>query len=411
MQVSTEAAVLSTEIEAMTAEVTEWRRDLHRHPEIGYDLPRTSKFVADKLSSFGVEVVETAMGRSGVVGRLSGREGDNSAAIMIRADMDALPMDEETGLPYASATQGHFHGCGHDGHTACLLGAAKHLAETRNFSGTVYFCFQPAEEGGAGAKAMIDDGLFERYPVKAIFGAHNWPTMPVGWMGCSTGRMLAASQEFYIRIFGKGGHAARPHEARDPIVAGSDLVTTLQGIVSRTCDPVETAVVSITSFVSRSNEWGEPATNVLPERARLTGTLRALSNTTMAQMKRDLRARARAVAQAHRVRIEVEMDDKPYPALINSRREAGMAARVMKDLVGAKRCVIDPPPAMGSEDFAYYLIRDKRTGIRVPGCFVTFGNGLNCPMLHNPRYDFNDEAIPYVIAFWSRLTEKALKSA
>ena len=391
-------------IASMTDELTAWRRDLHQHPEVGYDLPRTSNFVAEKLQAFGLEAIETGIGGCGVVGKLRGSQGRQSTggAIMIRADMDALPMVEETGLPYASTTPNRFHGCGHDGHTTCLLGTARYLAQTRNFTGTVYFCFQPAEEGGAGAKAMIDAGLFDRCPVDAIYGAHNWPSMPVGWMGCSTGKMLAGSQEFFITLTGHGGHAARPHEAKDAVVAGADLVMTLQSIVSRVTDPVETAVLSVTTFHAGT------ATNVLPEVVELSGTMRSLSNVTMKKMISALKRKAKAIGTAHGVRVDVRLDDKPYPALINSKREALFAAGVMKDLLGAERCVIDPPPAMGSEDFAYYLIKDERTGRKVPGCFVTFGNGMDGPMLHNPKYDFNDDTIPHVVAFWSALVERAL---
>ncbi|MEM7509172.1 MAG: M20 aminoacylase family protein [Pseudomonadota bacterium] len=393
-------------IKKLTPEVKRWRRDLHQHPEVGYELPRTSKFVADKLKEFGLEKVETGLGQSGVVGMLRGNQGRRHAggSIMIRADMDALPMQEESGVKHASKTPGKFHGCGHDGHTACLLGAAKHLAATRNFKGTVYFCFQPAEEGGAGAKAMMDDGLFEKYPVDAVYGAHNWPSMPVGFMGCSEGKMLAASQEFYVTLTGKGGHAARPHEAHDPVVAGSELVLALQSIVSRNTDPIETAVLSVTQFQAGTT------TNVIPNSAKLAGTMRSFSNVTMKKMIAEVRRKAKAVGAAHQVTVEVTLDDKPYPALINSKREARFAAGVMKDLLGEQHCVINPPPAMGSEDFAYYLIKDARTGRKTPGCFVTFGNGVQGPMLHNPKYDFNDEAIPHMVAFWSRLTEKALPS-
>ncbi|MEM6932467.1 MAG: M20 aminoacylase family protein [Pseudomonadota bacterium] len=391
--------------------LTDWRRHLHKHPEVGYDLPETAEFVAKKLMDFGFDKIETGIGRTGVVGTLRGNQGRRTKgrAIMLRADMDALPMEEETGLPYASIHPGKFHGCGHDGHTTCLLGAAKHLAATRNFTGTVYFCFQPAEEGGAGAKAMIDDGLFERYLPRSIYGAHNWPSMPVGWMGFKEGRMLAASNEFWITITGKGGHGARPHETHDPLVAGAQMVMDLQTIVSRALDPVETAVLSVTQFNAGS------ATNVIPRKARLAGTLRSFSNDVMAQMMAEIELKCWHLSMSGRFKADVKFDEKPYPALINSPTPYKMASSVGIDLCGETQCVLNPPAAMGSEDFAYYLLDYpvKTTGKvrKVPGCFMTFGNGMGGKMLHHPEYDFNDAAIPHMVAYWSRLVETALPAA
>lgn len=397
-------SIITPEIEALGTEATGWRRHLHQNPEIGYDLPNTSAFVAGKLKEFGIDEVITGIGQTGVVGVLRGQSnsGNASDAIMIRADMDALPMEEETGLPHASQIKGRFHGCGHDGHTSCLLATAKLLAGARDFEGTVYFCFQPAEEGGAGAKAMVDDGLFERFPVKAIYGAHNFPGLPIGMMGCTAGPMLAASQEFEIIITGKGGHAARPHQASDSIVAGSDLVIALQTIVSRVLDPVDTAVLSVTQF------HGGTTDNVIPGKVRLNGTMRSFSDKVMRKMISEMKLKTRFVCRAHGVSGEVKLMPSPYPALVNSRLEAKFASDVMVDLLGEKACLINPPPAMGSEDFAYYLIRDPKTKKKTPGCFVTFGNGRTSAGLHNPAYDFNDEAIPYMVAFWSNLVSKAL---
>ncbi|MEM9737055.1 MAG: amidohydrolase, partial [Pseudomonadota bacterium] len=341
---------------------------------------------------------------TGVVGVLRGSQGrqNTGPTIMIRADMDALPFQEETGLDYASETPGKFHGCGHDGHTTALLGAAKHLATTRNFKGTVYFCFQPAEEGGAGAKAMVDDGLFERYRPDGIYGAHNWPGMPVGMMGVKSGKFLAASQEFEIQITGKGGHGARPHECRDPVVAGAELVMALQTIVSRVVDPVETAVVTVGAFHA-----GTDATNVIPGSAKLAGTMRSFSNPVMKKMITEMKRICRAVGQAHQVKIEPRFDVMPpYPALVNSAKEADHAMGVAQRLLGEKACIV-PPQAMGSEDFAYYLLKDETSGTRVPGCFVMFGNGKS-EMLHHPKYNYNDEATPFMVAYWTALVEASL---
>ena len=394
----------------MHQELTGWRRHLHMHPEVGYKLPNTTKFVADKLRSFGLDKVtystkeggDTRRGvaECGVVGVLKGKKAGVKRSIMVRADMDGLPMQELNTFEHKSKTDGHFHGCGHDGHTTCLLGAAKHLAATRNFDGTVYFCFQPAEEGGAGAKAMMDAGLFKKFPCQAIYGAHNWPTMPVGMMGFREGPMLAASNEFWITIKGQGGHAARPHQAHDPLVVGAQLVMDLQTIISRMRDPVETAVLSVTEFHAGTT------TNVIPGEAKLAGTLRSFSNDMMKMMVDAIELKCREISLSEHFEAEVVFSEKPYPPLSNTTREYQRALAVAQEATGNK-ALPQIPLAMGSEDFAYYLQEDTVTGKTKPGCFMIFGNG-DSKMLHNQHYDFNDESIPHMVHYWTCLVEKLL---
>ncbi|MEM7177733.1 MAG: amidohydrolase [Pseudomonadota bacterium] len=443
---------LPNPIEAMQGDLTAWRQELHKHPETGFDLPRTTKFVAEKLIGFGLDkvvratksethqIVETTIeGRTrtrrrafepgdapgdapdpdtlwqrnvtpagvsvgGVVGVLKGRQGDGKKgkAIMLRADMDALPMAEETGLAHQSLTPGKFHGCGHDGHTTCLLGAARRLAETRNFEGTVYFCFQPAEEGDAGARAMIESGLFDKFRTSAIYGAHNWPGTPIGFMGFKDGQMLAASNEFWIEITGQGGHGARPHQSHDPLVAGAQMVLELQTVVSRMIDPVETAVLSVTQFESGTT------TNVIPGSARLAGTLRSFSNEVMAQMVAAIEQKCHEISQRDGFEARVRFTANPYPALINTRQNFRIAARIGQELCPEGLCLTEMPRAMGSEDFAYYLLKRAEDKPAVPGCFVIFGNGQQSKMLHHPQYDYNDAATPHMVAYWVRLVESSL---
>ncbi|MBY8974688.1 amidohydrolase [Rhodobacteraceae bacterium NNCM2] len=435
-------------IHDMTVELTGWRRDLHQHPEVGFELDRTTEFVARKLIEFGCEkvvrarktrshqIVETTInGKTrtrkkafdpdparteeelwqrnvtdagvavgGVVGVLKGRQasGKKGKTIMLRADMDALPMAEMTSAPYKSVHEGKFHGCGHDGHTTCLLGAARHLAATRNFEGTVYFCFQPAEEGEAGAKAMVQSGLFRRFRTSAIYGAHNWPTTPIGFMGFKDGQMLAASNEFWIEITGQGGHGARPHQAHDPLVVGAQLVMDLQTVVSRMIDPVETAVLSVTQFEAGTT------TNVIPGTARLAGTLRSFSNEVMAQMVAAIELKCGEISLSENFNAEVKFTPYPYPALINSRPHYKLASTVGVELCGEPMYLLDMPRAMGSEDFAYYLTNGHEGAPPVKGCFMIFGNGNESKMLHHPEYDFNDQAIPHMVAYWTRLVETLL---
>jgi hippurate hydrolase len=381
-------------IAAQAGELAEWRQDFHRHPELRYEEHRTAAKVAERLGAIGFDGVETGIGGTGVLGVLHGRGGPGGAAIMLRADMDALPIDEATGAAYASATPGTMHACGHDGHTTMLLGAAKHLAETRNFDGTVYFCFQPAEEGGGGAKAMLDDGLFERYPPRAVYGMHNWPGLPIGQFAVKDGPVLAAASMFTITITGRGSHAARPQDARDPIIAGAQLVTALQTVVSRVIDPLQPAVLSVTQFSAGSTH------NVIPDQAVLLGTTRCFDDGVMQQISDEMDRLCAQIGAAMRVEIGIERNDIPYPPTINDKTEADFAEAVMRDAFGDANVIRGHEPTMAGEDFSFFARE-------VPGCYVLIGNGDSKP-LHNAGYDFNDEAAPIGVAYWARLVETAL---
>ncbi|MEL6978461.1 MAG: M20 aminoacylase family protein [Pseudomonadota bacterium] len=388
---------LPNSIAALAPELTEWRRDLHRHPELGYEETRTAGVIAERLRGFGVDAVETGIGGTGVVATIHGRDGPGAGeaeAILLRADMDALPMDEETGAPHASSAPGKMHACGHDGHMTMLLGAAKQLAETRRFKGTVYLVFQPAEEGGAGAKAMIEDGLFDRFPCRAVYGMHNWPGMPVGAFAVRPGPMLASADEFRITIQGRGGHAAKPDRARDPIVAGAHLVSMMQTIVARRVDPLQPAVVSVTVFHAGSTF------NVIPDRAQLSGTVRSFDEGVHAEIYDSIRRLVTQTAAAFEVEAVLEEGVSRYPPTINDAAEAAFAASVLDELFGAERVSRDHPPTMGAEDFSF-MAREK------PGAFIFCGNG-DSASLHHPKYDFNDDASPYGVAYWTALVEKAL---
>jgi hippurate hydrolase len=381
-------------IAAQAGELAEWRQDFHRHPELGYAEHRTAAKVAERLTAIGLDAVETGIGGTGVLGVLHGRGGPGGAAIMLRADMDALPIDEANGAPYASANPGVMHACGHDGHTTMLLGAAKHLAETRNFDGTVYFCFQPAEEGGGGAKAMLEDGLFQRYRPRAVYGMHNWPGLAVGKFAVKDGPVLAAACAFTITITGHGSHAARPHDARDPIVAGAQLVTALQTVVSRVIDPLQPAVLSVTRFSAGSTH------NVIPDKAMLLGTTRCFDDGVQQQLDDEMDRLCARIGAAMRVKIEIVRDPVPYPPTINDPAEADFAESVMRQTFGDANVQRGHPPTMAGEDFSFFARE-------VPGCYVLIGNGDSAP-LHNPGYDFNDAAAPLGVTYWARLVESAL---
>lgn len=374
-------------------DIVAWRHDLHRHPEILYEVHRTAGKVAELLKDFGVDEVATGIGRTGVVGVIHGRNRDSGKVIGLRADMDALPINEITGKPYASETPGAMHACGHDGHTAMLLGAARYLAETRNFNGTVVVIFQPAEEGGAGGKAMVDDGMMERWNIQEVYGLHNMPGMPVGAFGIRSGAIMASTDEIFIEIKGRGGHAAQPNTTIDPIVAGTTLVQALQTIVSRNADPVDAAVVSITQFNAGDTY------NVIPETARLGGTVRTLR----AEMRDLIEARIRAivdgVAAATGTTITLRYD-RNYPVTYNHDAQTAFAAKVAAEIVGENSVNANVPPILGGEDFSYML--EKR-----PGAFIFMGNG-DTAGLHNPAYDFSDEAIPVGCSYWARLVETAM---
>ncbi len=387
---------LDNSISAMEGALTEWRRELHRHPELGYEEVRTAAFIAEKLRGFGLDAVETGIGGTGVVGVLHGASGPGGEAktILVRSDMDALPIEEATGAAHASTAKGRMHACGHDGHMTMLLGAARRLAETRGFDGTVIFVFQPAEEGGAGAKAMLDDGLLTRFPARTVYGMHNWPGLPAGRFAVAPGPVMAAADEFRISIRGKGGHAAKPDLAHDPIVAGAALVQALQTIVSRRVDPVAPAVLSVTMFQSGS------AMNVIPETAELGGTIRSFDERTHALITAEMARKCAMIGAAFEVEITFGGGRNPYPPVVNDPAETAFAGAVLDDLVGPGNVMHGHPPAMAAEDFAF-LARER------PGAFVFIGNGDSAP-LHHPEYDFDDSVAPLGVAYWTRLVEAAL---
>jgi hippurate hydrolase len=375
------------------ADTVAWRRDFHQHPELMYDVHRTAAAVAEKLRSFGVDEVVTGVGRTGVVGVIRGRASASGKVIGLRADMDALPLREATSLPYASRSDGRMHACGHDGHTAMLLGAARYLAETRNFDGTAVVIFQPAEEGGAGGKAMVDDGLMDRWNIQQVFGMHNMPGMAPGSFAIRPGALMASTDDFTIDITGRGGHAAKPHDTVDPVAVGTALVQALQTIVSRSVDPVESAVVSVTRF-----HVGD-AHNIIAETARIGGTVRTLKPELRDLVEMRMRRIVEGMALAHDAEIVIDYD-RNYPVTRNHAAETAFAARVAVDVAGAANVDSDTPPVMGGEDFSYML--EAR-----PGAFIFIGNGDSAG-LHNPAYDFNDEIIPAGSSYWARLVETAM---
>lgn len=374
-------------------EVAAWRHDLHQHPEILYDVHRTAAKVAERLQEFGVDEVVTGLGRTGVVGVIRGKRGDNGRTVALRADMDALPLTEITGKPYASTVPGKMHACGHDGHTAMLLGAAKYLAETRNFDGTAVVIFQPAEEGGGGGKAMIDDGLMERFGIDEVYGMHNMPGLDIGKFAIRPGPIMASTDEFNFTIKGRGAHAAKPHMSLDPIVIGSHLVQAMQTIVSRSVDPLESVVVSVTKFHA-----GE-AHNIIPQTAYLGGTVRTLTPEMRDLAEKRIREIAAGIAATYGAEIEVDYD-RNYPVTVNHAANTSFAADVASEIVGADRVERETAPMMGGEDFSYML--EKR-----PGAFIFIGNG-DTAGLHNPAYDFNDDALPIGASYWVRVVETSL---
>ena len=384
-------------IAAMREEMTEWRRDFHAHPELAFQEVRTSDIVADKLASWGIEV-HRGMAKTGVVGVLKG-QGDGGGAIGLRADMDALPMTEENDVPYKSATPGKFHGCGHDGHTTMLLGAAKYLAETRNFSGTVHFIFQPAEEGGGGGNEMVKEGLFERFPCDEVYGVHNWPALPAGQIGVRPGPIMAATDTFDIRVRANGGHAAMPHLCTDPVVIAAQLVSAFQPLVSRETDPVDSAVLTVTQIKAGS------AYNVIPEDASLAGTVRTFRTETQ-EMIRDGMARiCRGFSEAFGADISFAFNHG-YPTTVNHDAETEIAADVAAQVVGEENVRRDVSPVMGGEDFSYML--NQR-----PGAYLWVGQngGPSACSVHNPRYDFNDAVLPIGASFFATMVETRLKRA
>ncbi len=374
--------------------VTEWRRDLHRHPEIDFATHRTSALVAEKLRDFGCDEVVTGIGRTGVVGVIRGRSTASGKVIGLRADMDALPMTEATGLPHSSTIPGAMHGCGHDGHTAMLLGAAQYLAETRNFDGAAVVIFQPAEEGGGGGREMVEDGMMERFGIAEVYGMHNMPGRPVGDFALRPGPLMAASDIFTIDVTGRGGHAAQPHNTIDPTVAASAIVLALQTIVARSADPLKAAVVSVTSFRTASDAF-----NVIPETVELRGTARSLEPEVQDLIERRMHEIVAGVAGAYGADARLDYR-RNYPVTANDPDRAAFAASVAASVVGASRVDADAPPVMGGEDFSFML--NAR-----PGAFVFVGNG-DTAKLHHPKYDFNDELIPVGVSYWVKLVEMAM---
>jgi len=374
-------------------EMTAWRRDLHAHPELGFEERRTSDLVAARLAEFGIEV-HRGIGRTGVVGVL--RAGSSARSVGLRADMDALPIREANTFAHRSRHDGRMHACGHDGHTTMLLGAARYLAETRAFDGTVHFIFQPAEEGIGGARAMIEDGLFTRFPCETVFGMHNRPGMPLGHFAVRAGPTMAGGAFFDIDVTGVGSHGARPESGVDPVLVAAHIATVLQSIVSRNVRPVETAVVSVTQIHAGD------AYNVIPQTARLSGTVRAFSTPTMELVQANMTRIAAGVAAAMGAQARTEFR-VAFAPLVNDTREADFAAGVCAELVGADHVNRSPSLIMASEDFSFMLNE-------VPGCYLNIGNGdgEGACEVHNPAYDFNDRALPYGASFFARLVEKRL---
>jgi amidohydrolase len=376
-------------------DIQAWRRDIHEHPELLYDVHRTAAFVADRLREFGCDEVATGLGRTGVVGVIKGRKPAGKGDVRViglRADMDALPIEEETKLPYASKTPGKMHACGHDGHTAMLLGAARYLTETRNFAGDAVVIFQPAEEGGAGAAAMIKDGLMDRFGIEQVYGMHNGPGIPVGSFAIRSGPIMAATDAIDIKIDGLGGHAARPHKCIDSVLVGAQLISALQSIVSRSVDPLDSAVISMCEFHAGN------ARNVIPQTAELRGTVRTLTEEVRALVEKRVREIVAGVAQITGARIDL-VYERGYPVTVNHATQTDVATRVAKEISGDAN-VHETPPLMGAEDFAYML--ESR-----PGAFIFCGNG-NTAGLHHPAYNFNDEAIVFGTSYWIKLVENTL---
>jgi amidohydrolase len=379
-------------VAAMHDEITAWRRDLHAHPELGFDVHRTAGLVADKLRAFGCDEIVPGIGKTGVVGVIKGRRTGSGKVVGLRADMDALPIQEATGVPYASRTPGKMHACGHDGHTAMLLGAAKYLCETRNFNGTVVVVFQPNEEGLTGSLSMLEDGLIERFGIQQVYGMHTSPTHELGKFALCAGPMLAACDKFTIEITGKGSHAGRPHEGVDTVVTAAQIIMALQTIASRNVSPLDSVVVS--TCMVRAGE----AFNILPESTTLVGTIRSLSEKVRAQTHVRMREIAEGTASLFggNAKVIIEGD---VPVTVNDAEKTKFAQAIAGEIAGAGN-VVEMRPIMGAEDFSHMLRK-------APGAFIMIGNGIG-PGLHNPGYNFNDDAIPLGVSYWARLAETAM---
>lgn len=380
-------------IERFQPDMQAWRRDIHAHPETAFEEHRTAQLVADKLREFGLEV-ETGIAGTGVVGTLT--RGRGNRAIGLRADLDALPIVEQNTFDHVSKHPGRMHACGHDGHTTMLLGAARYLAEAGDFEGTVNFIFQPAEENEGGGRAMIEAGLFDKYPVESVFGMHNIPGMAVGTFAIRPGPMMAAFDIFRLKVTGRGGHAAMPQFTIDPILIGAKIIEAFQSIVSRSVDPQDAAVISVTQF------HGGDAYNVIPDAVEIHGCTRCFSPKVQAMMEQKMRTQAEQICAAFGASATFYYE-KRYPPTVNAQAETAMAAKAAASVVGAERVNLNPKPAMGSEDFAY-MLQAK------PGSYIWIGNGDgegSC-MVHNPSYDFNDAILPIGASYWVKLVEQLL---
>jgi amidohydrolase len=380
-------------IAGMQEEITAWRRDFHENPELLYDVHRTAGIVVEKLKAFGCDEVVPGIGKTGVVGVIKGRKSASGKVIGMRADMDALPIVEDTGLPYASKTPGKMHACGHDGHTAMLLGAAKYLCETRNFDGTAVVIFQPAEEGGAGGRAMVQDGMMDRWNIQEVYGMHNAPGLPVGAFAMRPGPMLAAADMIEIDITGKGGHAAKPHMTIDPVLIGAHIIVAAQSISSRNLDPLDSCIISLCTFHAGD------ASNVIPQTAKITGTARSLTPSVRDMLEKRIVEIAERTADMMGGKAVCKYE-RGYPVTRNHEKQTAFAAEIAAQVAGHDRVNTNMTPVMGGEDFSFML--EAR-----PGAFVMFGNG-DTASVHHPAYDFNDEAIPHAVSFWARLAETAM---
>ena len=385
---------IKKKIEQITPEMLKWRHSIHSKPEIAYQEKDTSDFISKKLSEFGIEVHE-GIGKTGVVGIIKGKNSNSERAIGIRADMDALPMTEKTNLPYTSKNEGAMHACGHDGHSTMLLGAAKYLAETRNFCGTVYCIFQPAEEGGnAGAKAMINDGLFKKFKIDTVWGIHNWPGIPLGQAVIHEGFAMAGGDIIVFTIEGKGGHAAQPQYSNDPMIAAGFTITALQSLISRQLDPFKNAVLSLTKIE------GGSAFNVIPDTVTIGGTLRSTNEHIRNDMLKKIKKVALNACEISNCKVNIEI--RPgYPSTINDEKSAKIAAEIFKNTFGDSFINLEETPTMGSEDFSY-MLKEK------PGAYIWLGAGEDAEKLHSAHYDFNDALLPIGAEYWANLAETIL---
>jgi hippurate hydrolase len=378
----------------MQAEVTGWRRHLHAHPELMFDVQETAAFVETRLKEFGVDEITTGIGRTGVVAVIRGRTDTQGRVVGLRADMDALPIEEITGLDYASTVEGKMHACGHDGHTAMLLGAAKYLAETRNFDGTAVMIFQPAEEGGGGGKEMCDDGMMERWNIQEVYGMHNAPGLPVGQFATRPGALMASADEFEIVVTGKGGHAATPQDAVDTTLVAAQIVVSLQSIVARNVKPIERVVLTVGTLETDSN-----ASNIIAQTVRMTGTVRTLDNANRALVEQRIREVATHTALAFGATAEVIWEEG-YPVTVNHEAETGYALEAARAVAGEANVDPDVEPIMPAEDFSFML--EAR-----PGAYIHLGNG-DSAQCHHPAYNFEDEAIPFGSSWYAEMIERRM---